>query len=165
MQMHLIIALTVCHNSGEGNSAECRITHPEPAHIVRFWKPVCPCSHPARDSAQRCHLQKWLNFISRELHKSIGPLFSPVLSDDVKTFFKERATGKFRFVDGKPAGQGYLMGKRFTVADGYPYVILRWPKVMKFDLSRLSNLLAKDRVAARPKVQEALLKEGLVKAA
>jgi glutathione S-transferase len=36
---------------------------------------------------------------------------------------------------------------------------------MKFDLSRLSNLLAKDRVAARPKVQEALLKESLVKAA
>jgi hypothetical protein len=58
------------------------------------------------------------------------------------------------------------MDKRLTVADdGYPCVILRWPKVMNFDLSRLSNLLAKDQVAAGPKVQEALLKEGLVKAA
>jgi glutathione S-transferase len=58
------------------------------------------------------------------------------------------------------------MGKQFTVADGYLYVMLRWAEGMKFDLSGLSNLLAyKDRVAARPKVQEALVKEGLVKAA
>jgi glutathione S-transferase len=37
---------------------------------------------------------------------------------------------------------------------------------MKFDLSALPNLLAyQARVAARPKVQEALNKEGLLKAA
>jgi glutathione S-transferase len=37
---------------------------------------------------------------------------------------------------------------------------------MKFDLSALPNLLAyKARVAARPAVQEALTKEGLLKAA
>ena len=121
---------------------------------------------PARDSAERYKLQEWLNFITGELHKNISPLFSPVLSDDAKAFFKDRATGKFRFVDGKLAGHDYLMGKQFTVADGYLYVMLRWAEGMKFDLSGLSNLLAyKDRVAARPKVQEALVKEGLVKAA
>jgi glutathione S-transferase len=37
---------------------------------------------------------------------------------------------------------------------------------LKFDLSEMPNLLVyKARVAARPKVQEALIKEGLVKAA
>jgi glutathione S-transferase len=37
---------------------------------------------------------------------------------------------------------------------------------MKFDLAALPNLVAyKDRVGARPKVQEALTKEGLMKAA
>jgi glutathione S-transferase len=37
---------------------------------------------------------------------------------------------------------------------------------MNFDLSALPNLLAyKARVAARPKVQEALTKEGLLKTA
>ena len=36
---------------------------------------------------------------------------------------------------------------------------------MKFDLSALPNLVAyKNRVAARPKVQEALAKEGLMQA-
>ena len=41
-----------------------------------------------------------------------------------------------------------------------------WADRMNFDLSALPNLLAyKVRVGARPKVQEALTKEGLLKAA
>jgi glutathione S-transferase len=121
---------------------------------------------PERNSAERYRLQEWLNYISAELHKNIGPMFSPALSDDAKAFFKDRAMGKFRYVDGKLAGHDYLMGKQFTVADAYLYVMLRWAEAMKFDLSGLSNLLAyKDRVAARPKVQQALVEEGLAKAA
>jgi glutathione S-transferase len=121
---------------------------------------------PARDSAERYKLLEWLNFITTELHKNIGPMFSPVLSDDAKAFFKDRATGKFKLIDGALAGRDYLMGKQFTVADGYLYTMLRWADGLKFDLAGMSNLMAyKARVAARPKVQEALTKEGLMKAA
>ena len=121
---------------------------------------------PARDSAERYKLQEWLTYINGELHKNIGPMFSPVLADDAKAFFKDRATGKFRYVDGQLAGKDYLMGKQFTVADGYLFTMLAWADRMKFDLSSMPNLLAyKDRVGARPKVQEALTKEGLMKAA
>ena len=74
--------------------------------------------------------------------------------------------GKFKYVDCQLAGHDYLMGKQFTVADGYLFTMLRWADRMKFDLSGLPNLMAfKARVAARPKVQEALTKEGLLKAA
>jgi glutathione S-transferase len=121
---------------------------------------------PARDSAERYKLLGWLNFITSEIHKNIGPLFSPLLSDEAKGVFKDRAMGKFKYVDSQLAGHEYLMGKQFTVADGYLFVMLRWAEAMKFDLSGLSNLMAyKDRVAARPKVQEALKKEGLLQAA
>ena len=121
---------------------------------------------PARDSAERYKLLEWLNFIGTELHKNFGPMFSPVLADDAKAFFKDRVMGKFRYVDGTLAGRDYLMGKQFTVADGYLFTMLCWADRMKFDLSDLPNLLAyKARVAARPKVQEALTKEGLMKAA
>ena len=121
---------------------------------------------PARDSDERYKLLDWLTYINGELHKNIGPLFNPMLSDEAKAVFKDRAMGKFRYVDSQLAGRDHLMGKQFTVADGYLYVMLRWAEGMKFDLSGLNNLLAyKDRVAARPKVQEALVKEGLVKAA
>ena len=121
---------------------------------------------PSRDSAERYKLQEWLTYINSEIHKNIGPLFNPALSDEAKGVFKDRAMGKFKYVDGKLAGQDYLMGKQFNVADGYLFVMLRWADGMKFDLSGLNNLNTyKDRVAARPKVNEALVKEGLVKAA
>ena len=121
---------------------------------------------PARDSAERYKLQEWLNYITGELHKNFGPMFSPVLADDAKAFFKDRVMGKFRYLDGQLAGRDYLMGKQFTVADGYLFTMLCWADRMKFDLSAMPNLLAyKARVAARPKVQEALTNEGLMKAA
>jgi glutathione S-transferase len=121
---------------------------------------------PARDSAERYKLLEWLNFITTELHKNMGPLFSPVLADDAKAFFKDRAMSKFKYIAGQLAGRDYLMGKQFTVADGYLFTMLNWADRMKFDLSGLPNLLAyQARVAARPKVQEALTKEGLMKAA
>jgi glutathione S-transferase len=121
---------------------------------------------PARDSADRYKLLEWLNFITTELHKNFGPMFSPVLADEAKAFFKDRVMGKFRYVDSQLAGRDYLMGSQFTVADGYLFTMLSWADRMKFDLSEMPNLLAyKARVGARPKVQEALTKEGLMKAA
>src|ERR1700726_4903645 len=121
---------------------------------------------PPRDSDERYKLLEWLNYITTELHKNMGPMFSPVLADDAKTFFKDRAMGKFKYIDSQLAGRDYLMGKQFTVADGYLFTMLRWADGHKMDLSGLNNLMAyKARVAARPKVQEALTKEGLMKAA
>lgn len=122
---------------------------------------------PARDSNERYKLLEWLNYITTELHKNLGPMFSPVLADDAKAFFKDRAMGKFKYVESQLAGRDYLMGNQFTVADGYLFTMIMWAQDrLGFDLSGLPNLMAyKARVAARPKVQEALKKEGLLKAA
>ena len=121
---------------------------------------------PARDSFDRYKLLEWLNFISTELHKNFGPMFAPALSEDAKAFFRDRAMAKLSYVDGQIAGRDYLMGKQFTVADGYLFTVLTWADGMKFDLSAMPNLLAyKARVAARPKVQEALKKEELARGA
>ena len=121
---------------------------------------------PARDSAERYKLLEWLNFITSELHKNFSPLFNPAIPDDVKKFFADRLMGKFRYIDAQLASHDYLMGQHFTVADGYLYTMLRWADGHKLDLSALTNLMAfKERVAARPKVKEALTKEGLLQAA
>jgi glutathione S-transferase len=122
---------------------------------------------PARDSAERYKLLEWLNYITTELHKNLGPMFSPVLKDDAKAFFKDRTMGKFKYLETALAGRDYLMGNQFTVADGYLFTMLMWATDrLGFDLSDMPNLTAyKARVAARPKVQEALKKEGLLKAA
>ena len=35
--------------------------------------------------------------------------------------------GKFKYLDSALAGQDYLMGKQFTVADGYLFTMLAGP--------------------------------------
>ncbi|MEH2622956.1 glutathione S-transferase [Bradyrhizobium sp. AZCC 1719] len=122
---------------------------------------------PPRDSDERYKLLEWLNYITTELHKNLGPMFSPLLADDAKAFFKDRVMGKFKYLEMALADRDYVMGKQLTVADGYLFTMLMWATDrLKFDLSDMPNLLAyKARVAARPKVQEAMTKEGLLKAA
>jgi hypothetical protein len=58
------------------------------------------------------------------------------------------------------------MGDQFTVADAYLFTILNWTKVQSLDLGQWPNVKTYvERVAARPKVQEAIKAEGLLKAA
>jgi glutathione S-transferase len=115
---------------------------------------------PANGTAERYKLQEWLNFITTELHKNFSPLFQPVIPDEVKNFFRDRIKGKFKYADSQLASHDYLMGKQFTVADGYLFVMLKWAERTGMDLSEFKNLTAfKDRVAARPNVQAALAME------
>jgi glutathione S-transferase len=121
---------------------------------------------PAKDSPERYRLQETLNFLTTELHKNFSPLFNPAIPDEVKTFFRDRLTSKMKYLDGQLAGRDFLMGNQFTVADGYLFTLLRWADAHKLDLSAMTNLMAyKARIAARPMVQEAMTKEGLMKAA
>src|SRR3954471_9998412 len=103
---------------------------------------------PATGTDARRKLEEWLTFINGEVHKNFSPLFQPVFDDEVKGFFKTRLTGKFKYIDGALAGKDYLLGKDFSVADGYLFVMLKWAERMSLDLSEFKNLTAyKDRVA------------------
>ncbi len=139
----------------------------EGAVIVQMIADTAPQKNlaPANGTSDRYKLQEWLNFIASELHKNFSPLFQPVLSDDTKTFFKDRLMGKFKYIDGALKGRDYVMGNHFTVPDAYLFTMLAWADRVGLDISGLPNLVAyKARVAARPKVQEALTAEGLLKA-
>jgi glutathione S-transferase len=136
--------------------------------IVQVIADKAPGKHlaPANGTDERYKMQEWLNFTTSELHKNFSPLFNPAIPDEVKKFFSDRIMGKFKYTDSQLAGHDYLMGKQFTVADGYLFVMTAWADRMKLDLSGLPNLMAfKARVAARPNVQAALKMEGLLKAA
>lgn len=139
----------------------------EGAVIVQMIADSAPQKNlaPAHGSSERYKLQEWLNFIASELHKNFSPLFQPVLSDDTKAFFKDRLLGKFKYIDQALKGRDYIMGNAFTVPDAYLFTMLAWADRTGIDISGLPNLVAyKARVAARPKVQEALIAEGLLKA-
>jgi glutathione S-transferase len=119
---------------------------------------------PRAGTLERYRLQEWLNFLTSEIHKSFSPLFKPNTPEDYKPVAKENLANRFDWIEKQLAGKEYLLGNRFSVADAYLFTLLNWTRPMKIDLARWPNLAAYHaRVAARPKVQEAMRAEGLIK--
>jgi glutathione S-transferase len=121
---------------------------------------------PRAGTFERYRLQEWLNFLTSEIHKGFSPLFKPNTPEEYKKISKDNLAARFDWLDKQLAGKDYLMGKTFTVADAYAFVLLNWGKFHAIDLARWPNIAAyHKRVGARPKVQEALQAEGLLKKA
>ena len=72
---------------------------------------------PANGSFERYRLQEWLNFITSELHKGFGTLFTPQMPEEGKAVARARVTDRLKWVDTQLAGKQYLMGDDFSVAD------------------------------------------------
>ena len=118
---------------------------------------------PKAGSLERYQLQGWLGFLNSEVHKGFSPLFKPNTPDEYKKISKENLAGRFDFLDKELGGREYLNGK-FSVADAYLFTLLNWTKPTQIDLAKWPNLTAYlARVGARPKVQEAMKAEGLIK--
>lgn len=121
---------------------------------------------PAVGTPDRYKVLEWVGFVSTEIHKGFGPLWNPTTPDEVKQATKDRLFQRFAYVDGQLAGRSYLTGEQFTVADAYLFTVVNWTNFHGLSLEAYPNLAAfMGRVAARPKVQEALQAEGLLKAA
>lgn len=121
---------------------------------------------PAAGSAERYRVLEWLNYITAEIHKAFTPLFKPDTPEEYRTISRSNLATRFGFLDGKLAGRQFLTGDTFTVADAYLFTVVNWSKFQNIDIAKWPNLKAfMDRVAARPKVQEAMQAEGLIKAA
>jgi glutathione S-transferase len=121
---------------------------------------------PKNGTLERYRLQEWLNFLTSEIHKTFSPLFKPNTPEEYKKIAKENLATRFDWLDKQLAGKDYLTGSTFTVADAYLFVLTNWTKFHNIDLARWPNIAAfQKRVGARPKVQEALQAEGLLKKA
>ena len=119
---------------------------------------------PTNGSLQRYRLQEWLTFIGTEIHKGFSPLFKPNTPEEYKPIVRESLLQRLQWVDGQLADKQYLMGEQFTVADGYLFTVTNWARATHVDISGLAHLAAyRERVGARPAVQEAMRAEGLLK--
>jgi glutathione S-transferase len=84
----------------------------------------------------------------------------------VKAYAQKNLEKKFDWLDKQLAGKKYLTGDAFTAADAYLFTVVNWVNFLSIDISKWANLKAfQERVAARPKVQEAMAAEGLTKKA
>jgi glutathione S-transferase len=118
---------------------------------------------PAPGSIERYQLMSWLNFIGTEIHKNYSPLFNPAGSDESKDNARQNLAKRYAYVERMLEGREYLVGTRFSVADGYLFVVTNWSGMLKLDMSAFPNIAAfQKRIAARPAVQQAMKAEGLI---
>jgi glutathione S-transferase len=143
--------------------------HTEVAALVQYLADQAPRSKllPPAGSMERFKVQQWLAFVSSELHKTFSPwLFQAEAADSTKQAVRDKLAVRFAELDALFATRSYLTGDTFTVADAYAFTIVNWSNFLKIDLKPYPHLSAfMARVAARPKVHEALKAERLITAA
>jgi glutathione S-transferase len=107
-------------------------------------------------------LLEWLGFINSEVHKTMGALFRPNTSEDVKAAARELVVKRYEHIEKLLGDTPFLTGGQFTVADAYLYVTLSWRERVNVSIAHLPKLTAYyERCRARPSVQQARKEEGL----
>jgi glutathione S-transferase len=143
--------------------------HTEVAALVQYLAEQAPQSNllPPAGSKERFRVNQWLTFVSSELHKTFSPwLWHPETAESTQQAARDKLGLRFTDLDKLLATQAYLTGDTFTVADAYAFTIVNWANFLKIDLKPYPNLSAfMARVAARPKVRDALKAERLIAAA
>ena len=119
---------------------------------------------PKAGTMERYHLMEAVNFAATEIHKQIGALFNPKMTPEMKEVQLGVIERRFNALEKALEGKQYVMGEKFSVADAYLFTVLNWTGKHKIDLGKWPNIKGfMARVAARPKVQETLKAEGLIK--
>ncbi len=135
--------------------------------VVQFLADQKPESGlmPKAGTTERYRAQQWLAFIATELHKNFSWLWYKDTPAETKTAVKDKLNKRFAELDAHLKSNDFLLGKSFSAADAYAFTIINWVNFLGLNLKSFPNLQAfMDRVAARPKVQEALKAEGLLAA-
>ncbi|MFZ2031413.1 MAG: glutathione transferase GstA [Vitreimonas sp.] len=133
----------------------------ENAVLLQYLASKAPQIGVPGGGIEHWRLLETLNFIATELHKSFSPLFRKP-PPEVREQQVKHILNRLALLQGKLGDKQYLMGDRFTIADAYAFVMLRWAKNFEIDLGGVPKLVAYfERVRARPGVQRALQEEGL----
>lgn len=112
---------------------------------------------PAGEQARTLQMET-LAFISTEIHRPFLFLLF-FAGEEIRPAIQGIIAGRFAHAAQRMAGD-WLLGERFSTADAFLYVMLRWASTS--DLALPPALEAyRDRIAARPAVRAALAAEGL----
>src|SRR3954470_23690804 len=123
------------------------------------WPEVLP---PVGDF-RRYRVLEMVNFITTELHKRFGFLFSPEPTDEMKQLVIRDLGKKLDYADERLGEGPYLFGDELTLPDPYLFVIAGWTDKMLGGLQRWPNLAAfRERMLERPSVRHVLRFEGLL---
>jgi len=106
----------------------------------------------------RTRLIEMLSWLSSELHVAFKPLWQS--GSEAERAHAIDAVARQLALIAEHTDELYLFGPRFTVADTYLFVMLRWARA--FGVPLLPEMIGYfERVAERPNVRRALAEEGL----
>lgn len=114
----------------------------------------------------RAEVNRWLGFVNSDVHPAFKPLFGAtgyLADDEMIEKSRENARARlrqlFEIVDGQLQGRDWIAGAR-SIADPYLFVMVRWAKAQKIDLSGLSGLERFfQRMESDPGVRKVLAQE------
>jgi len=116
----------------------------------------------------RAEVNRWLAVINSDMHPAFKPLFGttgylgdPAMIAKTQDQARKRLRVYLELMDKQLDGREWLTGRR-SIADPYLFVMLRWAKATKIDLSGLDNLKQfEQRLRADASVQKVLKAEQL----
>lgn len=114
----------------------------------------------------RAEVNRWVGLINSDMHPHFGTLFTAASwLDDTDAVRKVTQHAKtiirknFEILSKQMVGRSWIAGTR-SIADPYLFVVLRWAKAMKLDLSGLAELDAfYQRITADAAVKKVLAAE------
>jgi glutathione S-transferase len=139
--------------------------HTEGAALLQYVADLDPAQAligPVR-SERRQRVLEWLAFVATELHKPFGWLWHKETAESTRQAVKDKLALRFAELDAHLAGRDFLEGA-FSVADAYGFAVVNWCRYLAIPLTKYPDLEAwLGRVAARPRVRDAMAAEGLLK--
>ena len=86
------------------------------------------------------------------------------MPEEYRPVAKENIARAYAFIEKHLAGKQYMVGDRYSIADIYLFVVSNWTRFQQIDIAQWPNMKAlQEHVRERPKVQEAMKAEGLIK--
>lgn len=142
----------------------------ENAAILNYLADKFPAAKLGGDGTprSRAEVNRWLAIINSDVHPAYKPLFGATdYLEDKAAIEKTHANARkvlrkyFEEFNAQLGKHDYLAGDR-SIADPYLFVVLRWAKAVKVDISGLENLKKFEaRMRADASVQKALKVQGL----
>ena len=137
----------------------------EVSALIQYLADLAPASGliPAAGTMARYRVLEWIGYVSTEIHKGFGPLWNAKLAPEARAAAVAALARRLDLVEQVLSRQPFLTGPSFGVADAYLFTVASWAPWVKLDMTpwpKLRDFVA--RIGARPKVQEALVAEGLV---
>lgn len=136
----------------------------EVSAIIQYLADRAPASGllPPAGTMEHYRALEWIGYVATEIHKGFGPLWNARLAPEARAAAVAALAHRLDLVEKVLASRPFLLGPSFSAVDAYLFTVASWAPWVKLDLApwpAIRDFLA--RVAARPRVQEALAAEGL----